>query len=213
MLMDELGKHINEKAQILFGTVVDTKFKNKISVTLLSSTRDANYVGQLHSVPVRQMATEVTVENLMTHPIIQPERVEELQLPIEPVIHQIEPSTFKSPEEQEAESEEIIEVVTARDKPATVEVAKSTEIELPMVASDEKPETTGRSRQFAFPIPSAPILQTPASAGKKATSGLRQETLQFEPATRGRFDKSEPTIVDGQDLDIPTFLRLKVKVK
>jgi cell division protein FtsZ len=40
----------------------------------------------------------------------------------------------------------------------------------------------------------------------------RQETLQFEPVTRGRFEKSEPTIVDGQDLDVPTFLRRNLRV-
>ena len=40
-----------------------------------------------------------------------------------------------------------------------------------------------------------------------------QETLQFEPVSRGRFDKSEPTIVDGQDLDVPTFLRRNVRVR
>ena len=34
----------------------------------------------------------------------------------------------------------------------------------------------------------------------------KQETLQFESTTRGRFDKSEPTIVEGEDLDVPTFL-------
>jgi len=37
--------------------------------------------------------------------------------------------------------------------------------------------------------------------------------LQFEPITRGRFEKSEPTIVEGQDLDVPTFLRKNVRVK
>lgn len=41
-----------------------------------------------------------------------------------------------------------------------------------------------------------------ASSQKKA----KQETLPFE-STRGRFDKSEPTIVEGEDLDVPTFLR------
>jgi cell division protein FtsZ len=41
----------------------------------------------------------------------------------------------------------------------------------------------------------------------------KQEVLQFEPITRGRFEKSEPTIVEGQDLDIPTFLRKNVRVK
>jgi len=42
---------------------------------------------------------------------------------------------------------------------------------------------------------------------------VKQEQMQFEPVTRGRFEKSEPTIVDGQDLDVPTFLRQNVRVK
>jgi cell division protein FtsZ len=41
----------------------------------------------------------------------------------------------------------------------------------------------------------------------------QQEILQFEPVTRGRFEKSEPTIVDGQDLDVPTYLRRRVKLR
>jgi cell division protein FtsZ len=41
----------------------------------------------------------------------------------------------------------------------------------------------------------------------------KQETLQFEPVSRGRFEKSEPTIIDGQDLDVPTFLRKNVKIR
>jgi cell division protein FtsZ len=48
-------------------------------------------------------------------------------------------------------------------------------------------------------------------AGKSAAKAkaAKQETLQFESTTRGRFDKSEPTIVEGEDLDVPTFLRLR----
>src|SRR2546430_2242082 len=41
----------------------------------------------------------------------------------------------------------------------------------------------------------------------------KQEILQFEPVTRGRFEKSEPTIVEGEDLDVPTYLRKNIKVK
>lgn len=38
----------------------------------------------------------------------------------------------------------------------------------------------------------------------------QQEILQLEPvAGRGRFAKTDPTIVDGEDLDVPTFLRKK----
>jgi cell division protein FtsZ len=51
----------------------------------------------------------------------------------------------------------------------------------------------------------APKPASRASAAKKVEA--KQEVLPFEPVSRGRFDKSEPTIVDGQDLDVPTFLR------
>ena len=49
-------------------------------------------------------------------------------------------------------------------------------------------------------------------SGEKSAQA-KQEVLQFEPVTRGRFEKSEPTIVEGEDLDIPTYLRKNIKVK
>jgi len=51
----------------------------------------------------------------------------------------------------------------------------------------------------------------PPAAPKQAQPKARQETLQFEPVARGRFEKSEPTIIEGEDLDIPTFLRQNQK--
>ena len=48
---------------------------------------------------------------------------------------------------------------------------------------------------------------------KEKVAQPRQEVMQFEPVTRGRFEKSEPTIVEGQDLDVPTYLRKNVRVK
>ncbi len=48
---------------------------------------------------------------------------------------------------------------------------------------------------------------------KKEKVQARQEVMQFEPITRGRFEKSEPTIVEGQDFDVPTYLRKNVRVK
>jgi cell division protein FtsZ len=49
----------------------------------------------------------------------------------------------------------------------------------------------------------------PKAAPKKIEA--KQEVLQFDAVSRGRFEKSEPTIIDGQDLDVPTFLRRRVK--
>jgi cell division protein FtsZ len=47
----------------------------------------------------------------------------------------------------------------------------------------------------------------PEQAAQKEVKKGKAEQMQFEPVNRGRFEKSEPTIVDGQDLDVPTFLR------
>ena len=58
----------------------------------------------------------------------------------------------------------------------------------------------------------APKVEAENLKGEKAAAA-KQEVLQFEPLTRGRFEKSEPTIVEGQDLDVPTFLRKNVRVK
>jgi cell division protein FtsZ len=58
--------------------------------------------------------------------------------------------------------------------------------------------------------------KTPAKEEKPSPEKsvqAKQEVLQFEAVTRGRFEKSEPTIVEGEDLDVPTYLRKKVKVK
>ncbi len=56
-----------------------------------------------------------------------------------------------------------------------------------------------------------PLPEKPATDAERIVA--KQEVMQFESVTRGRFEKSEPTIVEGQDLDVPTFLRKNVRVK
>jgi cell division protein FtsZ len=50
--------------------------------------------------------------------------------------------------------------------------------------------------------------QRPAGTrGRKATAKMRQGQLPLEIISKGRFDKSEPTIHMGEDLDVPTYIR------
>lgn len=61
-----------------------------------------------------------------------------------------------------------------------------------------------------------PVPAMNAAAGEAAAAPARATTVDNssgENAVRGRFDKSEPTIVDGEDLDIPTFMRKNLKVR
>lgn len=73
----------------------------------------------------------------------------------------------------------------------------------PTPAPEEKP-----------PAPPPVQVREPRPAPVKPAappSRVKQETLQFETVARGRFEKSEPTIVEGEDLDVPTFLRMRGK--
>jgi len=47
---------------------------------------------------------------------------------------------------------------------------------------------------------------------RKLSSKMRQGQLPLEIVSKGRFDKSEPTIHKGEDLDVPTYIRRGVSL-
>ena len=47
----------------------------------------------------------------------------------------------------------------------------------------------------------------PRSRGQRKHSKPVQTQLPLTIVSKGRFDKSEPTIHQGEDLDVPTYLR------
>lgn len=69
-------------------------------------------------------------------------------------------------------------------------------------------------------VPPAPALspekveQLVAKQGRsrKSSVKMRQGQLPLEIVSKGRFDKSEPTIHKGEDLDVPTYIRRGVSL-
>jgi len=53
------------------------------------------------------------------------------------------------------------------------------------------------------------LARQSGKAGRPRKSGprLKQTTLPFDIVNKGRFDKAEPTIHKGEDLDLPTYIR------
>src|SRR5205823_14024848 len=96
-------------------------------------------------------------------------------------------------EERTDEIEVEVEVEAAPSAPAQTQ---------PMIVINGAPPPP----RVIFPKRKAVQFKEPKPVEEKKVHA-KQEVLQFEPVTRGRFEKSEPTIVEGQDLDIPTFLR------
>jgi cell division protein FtsZ len=65
-------------------------------------------------------------------------------------------------------------------------------------------------------VPMAPI-ESEEAAEVRLTAAARyqakQEEMQFEPATRGRFEKTHETMYNGENLDQPTFRRRRIEVR
>ena len=101
----------------------------------------------------------------------------------------------------------------AREKPVAAEAMTATdvpvdELSLVPVETDNHPPS-----RFLAPPPTitpenaAQFLQNVPARLRKRVTNLRQGQLNLEIISKGRFEKSEPTIRRGQDLDVPTYLR------
>ena len=115
------------------------------------------------------------------------------------------------------ETEDAIEAVEAQAPPTPEELIPSeapVSIEAPIKLTPE-PKKPAPGPRVMMPKKKPMLIREPLVNPVKPEKFIhaKQEVMQFEPVTRGRFEKSEPTIVEGQDLDIPTFLRKNVRVK
>jgi cell division protein FtsZ len=188
IVMQELGRHVNEDTQILFGTAVDGRLGDRLSVTIISSlTADE---GLAHTQP--PLSSAPPMPQVWEQPREAPPKVE-----VEPEPAPIE--DFQSVETTPMEEPSLAEVETTpapsiEPAPNTFEAPDASEP--PVTTPARKPATAREEKVFT----------------EKSTQA-KQEVLQFEPVNRGRFEKSEPTIVEGEDLDVPTYLRKKIKVK
>ncbi|MEO6870957.1 MAG: cell division protein FtsZ [Chthoniobacterales bacterium] len=208
IVMQELNRHVEDHTQILFGTSVDGKMGNRMSVTLISSIGSA--VEAASPPPPIWEPKPTPVPASAPAPVVA-------SAPPPP------PEVIESPAEIPPATEFATSVIEVRAEPeplpAQIEAELPPEPAVapePVVASALPPPVRKEKKVPAAkePAESPAPAASPATAPRKEKSAqARQEVMQFESVTRGRFEKSEPTIVEGQDLDVPTFLRKNVRVK
>jgi cell division protein FtsZ len=198
ILMQELGRHVRDHTQILFGTAVDGGMGNRLSVTIISSIATQE-----------EMAQQISVAP--SEPFLAPpppilQQPEELPPPeVDIAAGSPADSSPAEPEPMPTEPTAVSENLIPFEEPTPAEVQppkhqiKKTAAAPRLIVPKKKP------------LP-AKETEPPAETTERRVSA-KQEVLQFEPLTRGRFEKSEPTIVEGQDLDVPTFLRKNIRVK
>ena len=186
ILMHELGRHVRDHTQIVFGTAVDGKMGNRLSVTIISSlaSEDSVVAEPMPAPPEPFLAPPPAILEQVAEPPAPP------KIDIVP-----EPEIAHSPQSTAGD-------LIAFEPPAAADATPPAPI-----PSIKKPAPR------LIPPKKKPVVEKEAKPPKEKFIQAKQEVLQFEPVTRGRFEKSEPTIVEGQDLDIPTFLRKNIRVK
>ena len=191
ILMQELGRHVSDQTQILFGAAVDARLGDRLSVTIISSLSAEEEAVLLQTPPAPSSASAAS-----------PVREEYQAAVPEPEIQPEEPTVEVRPLEETVPFEE---PVAAEAAPQATPIS----IEPPVIPTrNGEPEpamSTQQEKSVSWKEEKAPA--------EKSVTPAKQEVLQFEPVTRGRFEKSEPTIIEGEDLDVPTYLRKHIKVK
>jgi len=222
ILMRDLGKHVRDHTQIVFGTAVDGKMGNRLSVTIISSLAadDETVATQPPPIP----------EPFLASPPDALEQIEEVPKPapmkkIKPQVEAKIEETFVSDETE----------TLAADLPSHLPSAAHTTAPADdLITLQPAEQTLSEPPPPPVPLAAPPAIKKPMprlippkkkalidkeakvtepKTPKEKYTYAKQEVMQFEPVTRGRFEKSEPTIVEGQDLDIPTFLRKNIRVK
>lgn len=189
-LMGEFQRHVSDCTRVFFGATIDEALAGKLTVSILGSFAVAPPVTAttqvFPSARIQRPAPPAPV------PVPEPE----VEIP------QVEEENVYAEQETAAYEEE-----GAVNDPVAEQQA---ELLYEHEAAPQPPVrpvvTTVRS---TVPPARAPL---PARVPRPARDP-RAEQAQQESASRGRFEKSEPTIIDGQDLDVPTFLRRNLKVR
>ena len=190
ILMQELGRHVSDQTQILFGAVVDGRLGDRLGVTIISSLSTEEDAVLLQTPPAPSNATSSPAcehyEPVTPQPELQSEEPAVESVPVEEPVPADEPMAA-----------EALPAATPLSTETPLTPARNGEPEHLITKPHEKSTSWKEEKAFA----------------EKPAPPAKQEVLQFEPVTRGRFEKSEPTIIEGEDLDVPTYLRKNVKVK
>ncbi|MFT5883551.1 MAG: cell division protein FtsZ [Crocinitomicaceae bacterium] len=224
LLMRDLSKHVPNDAHILFGAAVDVDMGDSLSVTIISSLPEGSFLKKVEPVTaakvslvpeileveepaavIEESVAEVTVEeeelniqvsdedNLLDN---LSETVEEVE-PVDLVIFEEEVDLLPDEESgadlpiEQPNEDPLVEVDKAAEEPTADEVDEVTMFE------ELEKEVTGDL-----------IDEAAKSSAASAVKGSQAE-LELDGGPRGKFEGEAPNLVDGEDLDIPPYLRNK----
>ncbi|MFM7182196.1 MAG: cell division protein FtsZ [Verrucomicrobiales bacterium] len=224
-LMRELGRHVDERAQIFFGMAVDPAMKKGLTVTVFSPLSPEDSADSTETpavfdrapepIPVFSPAEEAPViYHQSSQAIIEP--TAQLESYAEPEPQSVLPSPFDS-EVVPVATPEYQEVVSASPEEAEMPAPVRPELETrhvtvkapqqPVESSEDPAPESGKSTQIRLGQPLRPPTRGLDEIVPPVDSAGQRELQLGARNDGGRFDKSEPTVIDGEDLDLPAYTR------
>lgn len=225
LLMQGLRKFVPEKAHVLFGAAVDPTMGDSLSVTLISALPE----DRLAATPQADLLAQPIAEPALMEPTDGFAAVEEEPEPVaeeiapEPVMES-SPATFTAEEEEPAmatfvwvpKSDPVLE-----DTPALSELGSDTFAPEPLELEHAEPEWLQEGEEASEEAASevVAVAEEPEPAGVSASegptlklrakNGVPSSELSLDGGPRGRFEGESPNVFEGEDLDLPPFLRKK----
>jgi len=192
LLMRELTKHVPKDAHILFGAAVDESMGDNLSVTIISSLPESH----LHS----HEATELDSGKRKEDKVTVAEPVVKLAASSTPIVEEKKEVEIVE-EELEVKEEKVDDVVDEAEK-SEVDLAEEVVAEEEIIEEVEEELSTegGDVEEVDGEYTEEQLL---------AKSKADQAELELDGGPRGKFEGEAPNMVDGEDLDIPPFLRSK----
>ncbi len=189
--MTEVEALTDPEANIIFGTTLDEKAENKAHVTIIATGLTEKEVEEEKVVVQEELVAP-------EEPEVEPEKTEQELKPIPAA--SIRPEKIKGPRQHDEEPP-----VPVVEQPELTVVEENVEVpeEQPLILEfpvEEEPVEESVEELVEEPV-EKPTVEKPSKE--------KQIVLNFKPEQKGRFDKMEPTLYDGEDLDIPTFIRKK----
>ena len=195
LLMEGLTKHIPDEAHLLFGAATDKAMGKALSVTIISALPEERLQSaQVFAEP--EEAEVIEIEGLEEE-LVEEEIVEE-------ETEDAEPEGLEG--EEVVEEEEIVEDEVEDDIPELDDEGHDFDSpELRVVEEEEEAEAVEEvAEEESVPEPVAE--ESPIEESK---TGAGQAELLLEGGPKGRFEGEQPNVIEGEDLDVPPYLRKK----
>lgn len=200
LLMQGLQKFVREDAHLLFGAAIDPSLGGALSLTLISSLPDGSFLPTVRELPAaRELPAEKTFPEPAAKPQAQPEEAPLFAATPSTEKKAPEPEIFPAPSSPAAEPSGLELFESAPAAPRRQE-------EEPIAPAAPEPEPAAPPKRAKKPTE----LESDAQKVKlsvKATG--TQSELSLDSVPRGRFEGENPNVFEGEDLDLPPFLRKK----